>query len=50
MRKLLETAECADAANNSCADIVLDSDCESLSDEEELPILKEVTRDKIKKI
>jgi hypothetical protein len=38
MRKILEAVECAEAANNSCSA----ADCESLADEEELPILKGV--------
>ena len=40
MREIEEPADCADAANSSCSEVV-GVDCESLADEEELPIAKE---------
>jgi hypothetical protein len=39
MREIEEPADCADAANSSCSEVV-GADCESLADEEELPIAK----------
>jgi hypothetical protein len=49
MREIEEPADCADAANSSCSEVV-GADCESLADEEELPIAKgDHTWDKNKK-
>jgi len=39
MREIEEPTDCADAANSSCSEVV-GADCESLADEEELPIAK----------
>ena len=41
MREVPEPADCPDAANKSCAEVV-GADCESLTDQEELPIAKGV--------
>ena len=40
MRKVLGSADCVDAANSSCEEVV-DAECESFAEDEELPIAKE---------
>ena len=40
MREVLGSADCADAANSSCEEVV-DAECESFAEDEELPIAKE---------